>query len=677
MILSPMNSRSYVITGASTGIGRASVTQIVRTGAHVWASVRTDEDEKALLRDYPDAVTVLRMDLADPDSVRAAGERVCAAGPLHGLVNNAGVALPGPLEHIPLDVFRRQLEVNLVGQLAVTQAMLPALRQAREQNADARIVMIGSIGGRIATSMLGLPPWSPGCRTGCATASPPPGAEGSAQLDHAAANGRTADWAAPRERHSAPTAGWHAAMADEIVRLSTATSTQMLGHDLADHLIGLEREAVSMGYRLQMHAELRDWLTGLASTEPEVARLVGEAVLALLEAGEDLGPPLVVALQSALATPADPREALDYSYQRQLEALTTVRRSVADVATSRKRVELQASQLEEAVARLAAQRNAALDAGQAEAASEARAREAAVQGHLADMRRHLSALSSDESRLTAASQRLQAKVDAFRVRKETLKAGYTAALASRVVAEAFAGIDEDASDLEAGSAAECATTLLASATTPGDETLQQAEDLVRGFPGGSGSTDQGDVPAQEGVTPPPGCRELRPGAPGNARVGLLFVIDRPDTVVLVERVRDPGGPAANYREATQVAAARLALARQSRAAGQEAPAAAFISCDAESFIDEFFPGVGPEVELAADVLLARNRAHTLRQARKRIGLTQAQVAERMNLRQERVSAIERADPGATEVRTLAAYVRALGGRLEIVADLGAERIVLK
>lgn len=154
-ILSLMNSRSYLVTGASTGIGRACVDELAGTGARVWACVRADADEKALLGDHGDGVTVLRMDLTDPASVRAAGERVCAAGPLHGLVNNAGVALPGPLEYMPIDVFRRQIEVNLVGQLAVTQVMLPALRQAREQDADARIVMIGSIGGRIAGPMLG------------------------------------------------------------------------------------------------------------------------------------------------------------------------------------------------------------------------------------------------------------------------------------------------------------------------------------------------------------------------------------------------------------------------------------------------------------------------------------------------------------------------------------------
>jgi NAD(P)-dependent dehydrogenase (short-subunit alcohol dehydrogenase family) len=150
-----MTPRSYVVTGASTGIGRACVDELARTGAHVWASVRTDDDEQTLRRDHPDAVTVLRMDVTDADSVAAAGQQVLAAGPLTGLVNNAGVALPAPLEHIPIEVFRRQLEVNLIGQLAVTQAMLPALRKSREQGADARIVMIGSIGGRIAAPMLG------------------------------------------------------------------------------------------------------------------------------------------------------------------------------------------------------------------------------------------------------------------------------------------------------------------------------------------------------------------------------------------------------------------------------------------------------------------------------------------------------------------------------------------
>jgi NAD(P)-dependent dehydrogenase (short-subunit alcohol dehydrogenase family) len=95
------------------------------------------------------------MDLTDHASINAAGEAISGAGALHGVVNNAGVALPGPLEHVPIEVFRRQIEINLVAQLAVTQATLPALRMAKERGENARIVMIGSIGGRIAGPMLG------------------------------------------------------------------------------------------------------------------------------------------------------------------------------------------------------------------------------------------------------------------------------------------------------------------------------------------------------------------------------------------------------------------------------------------------------------------------------------------------------------------------------------------
>jgi NAD(P)-dependent dehydrogenase (short-subunit alcohol dehydrogenase family) len=147
--------KSVVVTGASTGIGRATVTELVKHGFHVWATVRSDADEAALLGAHAGAVTVLRMELTDADSIKAVGAAVCAAGPLHGLVNNAGFALPGPLENVPIELFRRQVEVNLIAQLAVTQAMMPAIRAARDRGDDARIVLIGSIGGRIAGPMLG------------------------------------------------------------------------------------------------------------------------------------------------------------------------------------------------------------------------------------------------------------------------------------------------------------------------------------------------------------------------------------------------------------------------------------------------------------------------------------------------------------------------------------------
>jgi NAD(P)-dependent dehydrogenase (short-subunit alcohol dehydrogenase family) len=144
-----------VVTGASTGIGRATVLELVSAGFQLFATVRREADAEGLRRQFPEVVTPLIMDLLDEDSVRAAGEVVRANGPLFGLVNNAGAAFPGPLEIIPIEVFRRQLEVNLTAQLLVTQVMLPALRRSAEAVGDARIIMIGSIGGRIAGPMLG------------------------------------------------------------------------------------------------------------------------------------------------------------------------------------------------------------------------------------------------------------------------------------------------------------------------------------------------------------------------------------------------------------------------------------------------------------------------------------------------------------------------------------------
>lgn len=150
-----MAQRAVVITGASTGIGRAAVVELVGAGYQVFATVRREADAESLRQQFPEIVTPVIMDLLDEDSVRAAGEVINSAGPLFGLVNNAGAALPGPLETIPIDVFRRQIEINLTAQLLVTQVMLPALHRSAEQIGDARIIMIGSIGGRLSGPMLG------------------------------------------------------------------------------------------------------------------------------------------------------------------------------------------------------------------------------------------------------------------------------------------------------------------------------------------------------------------------------------------------------------------------------------------------------------------------------------------------------------------------------------------
>lgn len=146
---------SVVVTGASSGIGAATVASLVEGGFSVWATVRRESDAELLRERHGAVVRTLIMDLEDEESVRRAGETVVADGPLVGLVNNAGAAWPGPLEYLPIEAFRRQLEVNLTAQLLVTQVLLPALRASVESGGEARIVIMGSIGGRISGPMLG------------------------------------------------------------------------------------------------------------------------------------------------------------------------------------------------------------------------------------------------------------------------------------------------------------------------------------------------------------------------------------------------------------------------------------------------------------------------------------------------------------------------------------------
>lgn len=145
----PSGDGSVLVTGASSGIGEATVSALIGCGFHVWATVRREVDEERLVATHGDRVTVRRCDITDPDQVTTLGTEVVASG-LVGLVSNAGIAVPAPLEYLPLDHFHHQLDVNLVGQLAVVQAVLPALRRTR-----GRVVVVGSIGDRIATPMLG------------------------------------------------------------------------------------------------------------------------------------------------------------------------------------------------------------------------------------------------------------------------------------------------------------------------------------------------------------------------------------------------------------------------------------------------------------------------------------------------------------------------------------------
>lgn len=140
--------KSVLVTGASTGIGRASALRMDDEGWRVFATVRREEDAAALREASSDRLVPVMLDVTDPGQIVAVAEQVAGevgeAG-LDGLVNNAGIAVLSPLETIPVEDFRRQIEVNLTAQVAVTQAFLPLIRRA-----TGRIVFVSSIGGRMA-----------------------------------------------------------------------------------------------------------------------------------------------------------------------------------------------------------------------------------------------------------------------------------------------------------------------------------------------------------------------------------------------------------------------------------------------------------------------------------------------------------------------------------------------
>jgi NAD(P)-dependent dehydrogenase (short-subunit alcohol dehydrogenase family) len=152
--------RSVLITGASSGIGKACALSLAAEGYRVFAGVRKEADGEALTRALADSGAVtdgeiipLRIDVTDAESVTQAAsvlEDLLGSDGLDGLVNNAGIAISGPLEFLPFKLFEQQMRVNVNGQLAVTQACLPLLRRAK-----GRIVFMGSESGRFTLPMLG------------------------------------------------------------------------------------------------------------------------------------------------------------------------------------------------------------------------------------------------------------------------------------------------------------------------------------------------------------------------------------------------------------------------------------------------------------------------------------------------------------------------------------------
>jgi len=148
-----------VITGASTGIGYGCVAELIKHDYHVFGSVRKEADAQRLQQDFGENYTPLLFDVTDSVAIHAAAQQVTELigdeATLCGLVNNAGIAVPGPILHLPLDEFRHQFEVNLFGLIDVTQAFLPLLGTRKNiAHPPGRIVNISSINGTLANPFL-------------------------------------------------------------------------------------------------------------------------------------------------------------------------------------------------------------------------------------------------------------------------------------------------------------------------------------------------------------------------------------------------------------------------------------------------------------------------------------------------------------------------------------------
>lgn len=266
-----------------------------------------------------------------------------------------------------------------------------------------------------------------------------------------------------------------------------------------------------MGYRLRMSAEIYDWLAELRDSDPPAAELAARALAALADQGDRLGPPLVTAVDPRLQ-PGTLYLALDQRYQARLESLTSIRRELADAAMLRKNLELQLAEPEP---------------------------------HPAGLRDRLAAAAEAEQRLAAESLREQLRVDAFRHRKEVLKATLTAAQAEQLIdpAGAVAGLDEIIGRIE------------------------QELDL--------------DAPAGD-------LMELRPGAPDDSGILILFGVEPPGTAWLIAALEGRDSIRDHHREAILLASEVL---QEARALDSEEVHA---FADARSFLAELFPGLAPE-----------------------------------------------------------------------------------
>jgi hypothetical protein len=390
-----------------------------------------------------------------------------------------------------------------------------------------------------------------------------------------------------------------------------------------------------MGYTLRMTAEIAEWLGDLRESDPVTATEVAAALVAVM-AADDAESLWLVTRTDDPAT-ADPRDRLDHTYQRMLEALQLLRRQNAQAAIRRKQLQLQLG--------------------------EARASAEPDRDVLAKLERKLAAAGRREDVLTAQSQRVQAEVDAFRTQKEVAKAVATAARAQHSIGAALraAGIEPGDFLTEAAGGQAVATA---------EAQLARAEQLLV------------SVMASAGVTVTPG-RTHRDAAdpevlelhadPLGADVRILFGLQPAGTAVLLAVLEGADAIADHRDEAVSLAADLLAEIRENgwSSASADAAASGPEFADPGTFLETRFPDNASVIAQRATELASVALLRSLRGER-----DLAEMASAAGIEADRLRHTERIGLREARVRDAAAYVRALGGRLELTAVIGGERHVL-
>jgi hypothetical protein len=319
--------------------------------------------------------------------------------------------------------------------------------------------------------------------------------------------------------------------------------------------------APGVGYALRMSGEIHDWLAGLRSLDQSAALRVMKSLARLMREGASLADPLVISTADSWSWAV--AEVLDRRYHERLERLQGMRRQEADAAVLVKDIEEHVRALEAAQARL---EEADRRAPGADSSQEAALQLAAVQRQAAEVRLLLPRMIEARNRLIEHNRRLQAQVDAFRTRKEVLKARHTAVRGSLRAREAMAALD--LADEDGGQHPEAGAEVAGAEETELADITAQMEREV----------------GQE--TRPDGLMELWPGAPWHSDIRILFAVEPPGTALLIAVLEGAEVVEERYPEAVMASADMLHLVK----AGQAPEAVAHAYDDPRSFLEEFYPG---------------------------------------------------------------------------------------